>query len=325
MNDRPKLPSLRGAPLIDMVKSIGGFDAEAWHVMDRRDNQLIEDEILHGSGSASFVYNFKIKGKDVSGVSVVGARHLAAHYGGMKHKIVASIQKDGALHTFTSYPTEERAMAVNVAVIPELQGEPDFYACLIELTDLKTGNTLQVEVRERRYESRDDGSQWEKPHYQRIAQSKAYRNGVINIIPQDVVLRWKLEMLKLQKSEVITDSVIEQKRKGIMTYTASQGIPLLRHVVNDLTMEQIDGLAEAARTKDKEKFMAALGGLNLTEQQKESGVEQEKPQKRVEAPKEHPAKEGRREEAHGEESPREGGKTEAPAKRRLSLFAREQE
>jgi hypothetical protein len=230
------------------------------------------------------------------------------------------------LHTFTSYPTEERAMAVNVAVIPELQGEPDFYACLIELTDLKTGNTLQVEVRERRYESRDDGSQWEKPHYQRIAQSKAYRNGVINIIPQDVVLRWKLEMLKLQKSEVITDSVIEQKRKGIMTYTASQGIPLLRHVVNDLTMEQIDGLSEAARTKDKEKFMAALGGLNLTEQQqKESGVEQEKPQRRVEGQKEHPAKEGRREEAHGEEGPRAGGKTEAPAKRRLSLFPRDQE
>jgi len=111
-------------------------------------------------------------------------------------------------------------------------------------------------------------------------------------------------------------------------FALDQVADLARLAMEDagLKPEQIDGLAEAARTKDKEKFMAALGGLNLTEQQqKESGVEQEKPQRRVEGQKEHPAKEGRREEAHGEESPREGGKTEAPAKRRLSLFAREQE
>jgi hypothetical protein len=326
MNERPKLPSLRGgkAQTIDMVKGLGGFDAEAWHVIERRDNQLIEDEILHGSGSASFVYSFKVKGKEVTGVSVVGARHLAAHYGGMKHRIVASTQKDGELHTFTSYPSEQAGMSASVSIMPELAREPDYYAVVIEVMDLKSGNTLQVEARERRFESRDDGSQWEKPHYQKIAQSKAYRNAVINLIPQDVILKWKLEMLKLQKGEVVTDSVLEQKRKSVLAYTANQGIPLLRHMVNELTMEQIEGLSEAAKTKDRSKFMAALGGLNLIE--KEKDVEQEKAPERAEGPQERPTQAGGREEAHGEEGAGKDKKTEeaAPAKR-PSLFRRDEE
>jgi hypothetical protein len=259
-NDRPNLPSLRTT--IDMARNAsGGFDAEAFWVMDKRDNQLVEDEILQGAGSKSFVYSFKISGKQVSGISVIGARHLAATYGGMRHRIIASIQKDGALHTITSYPTEERPMAQSAAILPELADEPDYYQCLVELTDLKTGNTLQVEARERRFESRDDGSHWEKPHFQKIAQSKAYRNAVINIIPQDVVLRWKLQQLAL--TETITDDVIGQKRKAILAYTAKAAIPLARDAVAQLTMEQISALSDVAREGDKARFMDALDGLGL--------------------------------------------------------------
>ena len=39
--------------------------------MQERDNALIRDELLHGAASDAFVYSFDIKGKNVTGVSVV--------------------------------------------------------------------------------------------------------------------------------------------------------------------------------------------------------------------------------------------------------------
>ncbi len=105
---RPQLVAPRGqVATLDAVRTMtGGFDVDAWHVMEERDNALIADEILHGPGSSKFVYSFAIAGQrePVSGISVVGARHLAAHYKGLKHRVVAAIQKTGALFTFTSYP-----------------------------------------------------------------------------------------------------------------------------------------------------------------------------------------------------------------------------
>ena len=56
----------------------GGFDPDAWHVMQERDNALIRDELMHGAASKAFVYSFDIKGKNVTGISVVGARELDA-------------------------------------------------------------------------------------------------------------------------------------------------------------------------------------------------------------------------------------------------------
>ena len=34
---------------------VSGFNAEAYHVMQERDNALIRDEIMHGSSSKAFV------------------------------------------------------------------------------------------------------------------------------------------------------------------------------------------------------------------------------------------------------------------------------
>jgi hypothetical protein len=290
-----------------------------WHVMEKRDNQLIEDEILHGAGSSAFVYSFKIKGKEISGVSVVGARYLATKYGGLKHRILSSTQKDGARFTYRTYPDRETRQDVSSNMIPDLADEPDYYSVMVEVEDIKTGNTIQVEAEEKRYEPRDDGSYWEKPHYRKIAQAKAYRNAILDLVPQTVVLAWKIEMLKLQKGEIITDSVIEQKRKSVLTYTASQGIPLLRSAVNDLSMEQIDGLAEAARSKDKARFAAALEGLNLKEGE---GDEEKRTQKTNQAPKDSPRKAGRDPEAHGEEDTgaKASGKQEGAGRKRASLF-----
>jgi hypothetical protein len=182
---RPQLVSPRQLATLDAVRQISasGFDVDAWFVMERRDDALIADEILHGPGSSTFVYNFDIKGTPVVGISVIGARHLANHYKGLKHRLVAAQQKTGALFVFTSYPAENMPMSVSASVVRELEEEDDFYASVVEVTDIKTGNSIQIERREPRYEERRNGGWFERPHYATIAQSKAYRNAVLALIP----------------------------------------------------------------------------------------------------------------------------------------------
>ena len=145
---RPQLVSPRQVATLDAVRTMtgGGFDVDAWHVMEERDNALIADEVLHGPGSSKFVYSFDIAGQrdPVTGISVIGARHLAAHYKGLKHRLVAAMQKTGSLFVFTSYPSADQPMAVTASIVPELAEEDDFYAAVVEVTDIKTGNTLQV-------------------------------------------------------------------------------------------------------------------------------------------------------------------------------------
>lgn len=269
MSDKPtpKLVSpRRPAPMLEAVRNAAGqFDATAWHVMDQRDNALIEQEILHGAGSNKFVYSFPISGQkeDVSGISVIGARHLASHYGGLKHRLVASIQKTGELFVFQSYPTEGTPMQVTCSILPELGDEPDFYGAVVEITDIKTGNSVQVERRENRFERRREGGEYERPHYATIAQSKGYRNGVLALIPQDVQIRWKQTQLSLGKNDTITDSVIDEKRAAVLRFAAAKAIPLDRRSVEALTLDQLSGLGDAAREGRVPAFVNSVRALGL--------------------------------------------------------------
>ena len=258
------MPTRARMKTLEAVRSAtgGDFDAEAWHVIEQRDNALISDEILNGSGSNKFVYSFSVSGKEVAGISVIGARHLAAAYGGIKHRMIASVQKIGALHTFTSYPQPGMPMNVQCAVVSELEGEDDYYGAIVEISDIKTGNSIQVEKRETRYERRRDGSKFERPHYSVIAQSKAYRNGVLAIISQDVQMKWKLEMLTLGKEDVITTSVMDEKRAGILRFAASKGQSVDRRAIEALTIPQISGLSDAAKSGLND-FMSAARSLNV--------------------------------------------------------------
>ena len=262
---RSQLVSPRQLATLDAVRTVtgGGFDVDAWHVMEERDNALIADEILHGPGSSSFVYNFDIKGTPVTGISVIGARHLANHYKGLKHRLVASMQKTGPLFVFTSYPAENMPMAVSCSIVSELAEEDDFYAAVVEMTDIKTGNAIQIERREPRYEERRGGGWFERPNYATIAQSKAYRNAVLALVPQDVVIRWKLDMLRLRKEEVITDSVIDQKRANVLQFAAQKAIALDRQAIDHLTLDQIAGLGDAAREGRLPAFVEAAKALGL--------------------------------------------------------------
>jgi hypothetical protein len=248
-----------------MVRSVAGgaFDIDIFHVINRRDDQLVADEILHGAGSSTFVYDFTINGQQVAGVSVVGARHLAAHYKGLKHRLVASMQKTGELFVAQSFPGEGGQMAISAQVVPELAAEDDFYAAVIEIQDVKTGNAIQVERREARYEKRRDGSRYERPNYQTIAQSKAYRNAVLALIPQDVLIRWKQEMLKLRKSDTITSSVLDEKRSGVLRFATQHGLAFDRRAIEHLTLEQIGGLGDAARQGQVPAFVNAAHALGL--------------------------------------------------------------
>jgi hypothetical protein len=268
--NRPTFVGPHTAQTLDAVRAVTGsasFDPDVWHVMDKRDNELIEQEILHGAGSSKFVYSFKIQNQTVSGISVVGARHLAAHYGGLKHRLVASQQKIGSLFTFTSFPAENMPMSVTCAVVHELADEPDFYGVVVEMTDIKSGNTIQVECRENRYEIAGKGTanerMYERPHYPKIAQSKGYRNALLSLIPQDLRIRWELQQLQLKKDDVITESVIDEKRHNVLHFAAQKGIPLERQAVEQLTLEQIAGLGDAAREGALPAFIQAAHALGL--------------------------------------------------------------
>ncbi len=276
----PRLIAPR-APTLDAVRTFtgGAWDVDAFHAMERRDETLIQEELLHGHLSSAFLYNFKIQGQDVIGISVIGARHLASQYGGIQHRLVSSVRKKGALFIFQTYPSLGIPMQVTSAILPDLEDEDDFYGCLCEVKDIKTGNTIQVEVTENRMEwSERQSRYYERPAYQKIAQSKAFRNGCLSILPQDAVIQWREAVLKIGKSVVITDSVIDEKRSSVLRYAASQGLIVDRRAIDDLSMDQITGLGDAARSEEAGAFVNAARGLGLEVEQGEKPQETAEPQ-----------------------------------------------
>lgn len=260
---------VRGELIQTMIQNTPGFDPDMWVVMDQRDNKLIEDELIHGTGSSAFVYSFNQDGKTVTGISVIGARELAAHYEGMKHTIISTTSKMGPLFVTQSFspPTPP-----DVKIIDKLADLPDYYQVVCEVTDIKTGNSKWEVAKEFRMERRSRQAlvdnpnlpeEYERKHYEKIAESKAWRNGVLHLIKQSVQLEWKALMLKAGKTEVITGSVIEEKRAGVLRYAAAKAIGVDRHAVEALTMDQISGLADAVREGRAEQFTAAADALGI--------------------------------------------------------------
>ncbi len=242
----------------------GTFDPDMYHVMDREDSALIADEILHGAMSGAFVYSFNIQGKPVEGISVIGAAELASQYGGIKHRIITTIEKRGALFIFSSYPTVDRGMDITTRVMHDLADEMDFYKVVVEVDNIKNGNSIQMEASEARQERRSDGSGcFDRPNYQKIAQSKAYRNAVLRVIPQSVQIPFKQQCLKLGKSKDVTASVIDEKRAGVMAYATKNGLAVSRDAVYKLAWAQIDGLSQAAHEGKLPAFAQAANSLGL--------------------------------------------------------------
>lgn len=223
-----------------LQRSVQVFDPDAYHVMQQRDEQLIEDELMHGSASKAFVYDFEIKGSRVTGVSIVGARQLASEYGGIKSKIVATVEKRGALFIFRSFDP----LNIHTAVLHELSEEGDYYECIMQVDDIKTGNSTQVRKKEAKTERKRDGGTFDRPHYDVIAESKARRNGILDVLPQSVILAFKQKHLAAgNKSE---EKTLDQLRAGALQFSAKYGMVLRRDVLQQLTYAEIAGIGGAA-------------------------------------------------------------------------------
>lgn len=233
------------------------FDADAWHAMDERDNALLRDEILHGAASRAFVYEFPMEGKSVTGVSVVGARELASQYKGIKSKIVATVEKRSAMFIFRTFTP----LSIDVRTIHELEADDDFYECVVEVSDIKTGNSIEVRKKETRMEKKRDGSYFERKHYDVIAEAKAFRNGVLSVLPQSVIQDFKKRCLASGNSS--TEQTIDQVRAGAMAHAAKNGIALNRAAVYELGYAEIMGLGAAAK-ESIEAFKRSAQALNLT-------------------------------------------------------------
>jgi hypothetical protein len=267
---RPKLAQARGAGssgILDQAIAATmarGFDPDLYHVMEREDDALISDEILHGSMSGAFVYDFRIQGSQVTGISVIGAAQLASQYGGIKHRIITTIEKRGSLFIFSSYPTDTRGMDITTRIMHDLADEMDFYKVVVEVENIKNGNTVQMETSESRQEMRSDKSGYfDRPNYQKIAQSKAYRNGVLRVIPQSVQIPFKEECLKRGKSKDVSGSVIDEKRAGVLAYSTKNGLGVSRDAVFALGWAEINGLSDAAREGKLPAFAQAALALGI--------------------------------------------------------------
>lgn len=236
--------------------AVSSFNPDAWHAMQARDDQLIRDSVLHGYAGKEYVYSFKIQGTQVTGVSVVGARELASHYGGIKHRIVASVDKTGSLFVFKSF----EPLAVQANIIPQLAGEEDFYEVVIEITDIKTGNSIQVRKKETKQEKRRDGSAYDRPHYDVIAESKAYRNGVLSIIPQNVIKEFEERALKAGHAG--ETKTLDQLRSGALAFCAKNGIAVDRQSIANLTYAELQGLSASA-ANGVEAFRESAEALGL--------------------------------------------------------------
>lgn len=256
------------SPLEDLLsRPTRAFDPDAWHVMQERDTALIRDQILHGYASKEFVYAFEIGGKKVTGISVVGARELASQYGGIKSRIMATVEKRGAMFIFRQFSP----MSIEVRTIRELESETDFYECVVEISDIKTGNSIEVRKKENRLEQRSSGKGggwYERPHYDVIAESKAYRNGVLAILPQNVISEF--ETRSLNAGNTSKEKTIDQVREGIIAFSTKNGLHINRNEIMKLGFAEISGLRESAKDITEFKRAAESLGLLVPEENKES-------------------------------------------------------
>lgn len=268
------------------------FNPDAYHVMQQRDEALIRDQVIHGYANKDFVYRFSIGGKTVTGISVVGAREIASKYGGIKARIVATIEKRGPLFIFCTFspPT------IDTRHIYDLAEQEDFYECVMEVQDLKSGNSIEVRKKEFRREKTGQGKMFERPHYSSIAESKAYRNGVLSILPQNVISEFEERCLKA--GNVSNEKTLDQLRDGALSFASKNGIAVDRVAFSALTYAELYGLGSSAAGGAKQ-FSETCQSLGLLREVVKDNEEKHagKKQSREAQQKEQPVEERKNDEA----------------------------
>lgn len=282
MQTSPLVHQTAASQFEQLINRPARFDPDAYHAMQERDNALIRDQVLHGSCEPEFVYAFLIKGKLTTGVSVVGARQLAAEYGGITARIVATVEKRRGLFIFRSFDP----LQVNTQQIDDLESDEDFYECVTEVCDIKTGNKIQVRKSENRREQTRDGRFYDVPHFDVIAESKAFRNGVLAILPQSVIQKFEAKCLRAamasgtlgpevnraltnyfaqqdaMRSGVAMEKTIDQVRDDCIAFATKRGLRVNRDVMRELSYAELDGLraaaGDAATFRDSLESLGAL-------------------------------------------------------------------
>ena len=235
------------------------FSSEAWHAMSERDNQLIADSILHGYAGEEYIYSFNVNGSPVEGVSVIGARELAAQYGGIQARLQSSADKAGSLIVTKSYGA---TLAVDTRIIPQIEDDDDWYECVIEVSDIKTGNSITIRKKEFKSGTRKDGTKFPREHYDTIAESKAYRNGVLAIIPQSTIKKFKEKCRQAGRvgEELTRDQILD----GLLAWSAKHQVSVDRKALQKLTYNELRALG--ANTKEGQavfRAAAAAAGVLL--------------------------------------------------------------
>lgn len=152
--------------------------------------------------------------------------------------------------------------SMSIQHIPELADQADFYEVVVEVQDLKTGNSIQQRKKEDKCGRKRDGGLFERPHFDVIAEAKAFRNGVLAIIPQDVVSQFEQKALSAgNKGSVQTKA---DRIAGLLRFAASKGVAVIRSAIEELTSDQIDGIGQAAR-ESVESFRRAAVALGIAE------------------------------------------------------------
>lgn len=258
------------------------MDEDMLRVISVRDEALVADEIMSGS-SGAFSYSFRMPGqsKPVTGISVVGARHLAVKYKFLQHRLVCSISKRDRMMTVTTYPHRGQPMKVEVHVLDELATVDDYYTVMIEMKDLQTGLVQQTEKTEARFKKRntknEDSSKseatnskggkpgyFENEHFETIAQAKAFRNGVIHILPQDVVQDFLAQSINAGSNQDLTQDYLEHARRGLLEFCTLKGIRAKKAAIWRLDLAQIETLRKA-RADGIERLRNALAALGCVE------------------------------------------------------------
>jgi hypothetical protein len=259
------------SPLAELLSRSMNFSPDAWHVMQERDEAMIRDQVLHGYASRDFIYSFQIQGKAVTGISVVGARELASKYGGIKARIVATVEKRGGLFIFRTFAP----LTIDTRQLHELADDDDFYECVMEISDIKSGNSIEVRKKEMRTERTKEGKTYQRPHYDVIAESKAYRNGVLAILPQSVISEFEAKCLKA--GNVSNEKTIDQLRDGCMAYATRAGISLDRRVLASLAYSELIGLSQASKVEGG--FLPAAQALGLVVEKEQSPADTPPPRR----------------------------------------------
>jgi len=181
MNNKPVTPNPTGG---EIKPNLATVEENAYTRMDRRDEEIIVQSIM-GAEVSSFVYAFEITpGNVVTDISIAGVAELQQFMGGIESQIMS--------------------------IVRETENGRGIWRAVAVARDTFTGTSTDGHGEcECEYYSKKKSSWLVKAHARQIAISKAKRNAIKLLLPQDI--RKYLADLAKQGIETFSDEDIRKK------------------------------------------------------------------------------------------------------------------